>query len=75
MAKAKNLVRIRYDGEHDGYCMEISTDNGKSWGLSHAWRCVPKNGETDTNYVHYSLVTELSKALDLGYQAVPYYGQ
>lgn len=66
----KMQVRIRYKDETDSFDMEISTDAGKTWGLSMSAKCRPLNDRGPTDFIHYSLITELKHAIDLGYKMV-----
>lgn len=52
------------------YELEISTDNGKTWGLCRNcrfFRCA-EHPEAGANFISYTLLTELDKCLSLGYK-------
>lgn len=74
MKKPKRYVRIKYDIDRDEYRLESSCDGEADWNLLVACTCVPAimdNGtKTEPNYVHFSILTELQRAVDLGYTFV-----
>lgn len=75
MKKEQNFVRIIYNEKQDSFDLEISTDGGKSWGLSMSAHCIhsKRNNEADEKeFIHYSIISELNKAIWIGYKYWPY---
>ena len=66
----RHQVRIRYDEKTDSFDLEISTDAGKTWGLSMSAKCRPLHDNGTADFIHYSLIMELKRAIDLGYRMV-----
>lgn len=56
-------VRIRYDESEDGYALVFMNEKHKEWALSTVFKC----RETNNEYIHYSIINELNKWIDLGY--------
>lgn len=59
----KKQARIIYNETEDSFDVEIMTDEG--WGLDQRYRCVPKEGGTQTNFIHFGI---LRKIADLNWQ-------
>lgn len=71
MARAEKYVRIVYKKEKDAFDLEISTDGGKTWGMSVSAKCTQskRNAEADEpEFIHYSIISELNRAVWIGYK-------
>lgn len=74
MPKQKLQARVRYDkhyvwngGEHEAYVVE-TYDPEFGWCLSSAYALQAKAGETECNYVHFSLISKMAQLMALGYE-------
>lgn len=69
----ENLCRIGYNKQNDAYELLISTDGGKSWGMTTSAkcrRCDKDSPDDEPMFIHVSLIEELKKAISLGYEVV-----
>ena len=73
MSKQKLYCRLVYEkNEVERYTLEISTDNCVSWGVCVS--CVFVHAleypQDENNYIHYAIVKELAKCIELGYNYI-----
>ena len=71
--KNKNQVTIRYNEGRDAYDLLIRTSEDDEWGLNvscDCQRCERDEPDAEPNYVHYSIISELLHAIDIGYEFV-----
>ena len=70
--ETEKQVRIRYDEENDSFNLEISTNGGKTWGLSQSakCRCCGEEPNGDPSFVHFSIITKMKEAVNIGYRFV-----
>ena len=74
MAKNRYHAQVVYHENYgtfgEGYALEISSDGGKEWGLQTFFPCqhCEIDPENEKNHIHYSIIPELSRVLDLGYK-------
>lgn len=68
MAKRKLLARVKYNLNYngrEGYAVEINTEG--EWGLDSFYPTVARKGDTEPNYVHWSILRKLNEIQKLGY--------
>ena len=65
-------VRVRYDNKTDSYVCEISTDGGNSWEFSSSYKCraIKEAPEAEPEFIHFGVISQLHRAVDLGYRFV-----
>ena len=67
--KKNGICRVIYDKAYDSYVLELRNNGEKEWGTVMVAKCRPdENG--DTNYIHYSILTELLKTVSNGYELI-----
>jgi len=74
MAKKERWARIRYEKEYnfgdkvmEAYVLE-TYDPEYGWCLNRACGFQKKPGDTEAEYIHFSLIVEIMKLLSLGYK-------
>ena len=71
--KNQKLCKIVYVREpKECYQLFISLDNGETWGLNVSCEFVhcQEHPSCGNNYLHYSIVKELSNCLELGFKYI-----
>lgn len=66
--KNKMKARVGYSTSNDAYVVELFDEKENEWSMSMMVKCVAANGQEDTDFVHYTLVTEILNLIDLGYE-------
>lgn len=69
-------ARVSYVGKNntdfsDGYALIISSDGGKTWGMSLFSPCrnmIDDNPGQDPEYIHFTILQEIYRAQKLGYK-------
>lgn len=64
----RKKARVGYSASNDAYIIEVFDEQENEWIMDKMVKCVAANGQEDTDFVHYSLVTEILDLIDLGYE-------
>ncbi len=76
----KKYVRVKYYEEQDAFVLEGSIDGGKTFNMYVTCKCFPLPEEIsrkaidcvdDKPLIDYHILTELVKAVNLGYELLP----
>jgi hypothetical protein len=72
--KRKDLkARIGYNKNEDAYELLISTDGGKTWGMSvssKCQRCEKDKPDAEPMFISCTLIEEMKRAISYGYEIV-----
>lgn len=68
MAKQKKQAMVKYNPVGDVYELYLRNGEKEEWGFSCSARCWAIEGETETNFIHYSFLIEVLKCIHLGYE-------
>lgn len=71
----KKKARVGYSDSNDAYVIEIFDEQENEWLMNKMFKCVAVNGQEDTDFVHYTLVTEILDLIDEGYEVRRYTGK
>lgn len=71
MAKKKTFCRLRYDKPTDRMCLEITSDDGETWGLDTSVQFVRSEHDSandEPEYLHGDIIAALKKAVNCGFE-------
>lgn len=68
MAKQKMQAKVQYNPEEDSFELWLRSSDKEEWGFSCSSKCRAIEGETETNFIHFSFLKEVLRCVDLGYE-------
>lgn len=66
--KQKPQAMVEYNKEADSFILYIRSDENEKWGLSKIAKCYAVEGETETNFIHFTFLKEVLQCLKLGFE-------
>lgn len=70
MAKRKMMAKVQYNEQEDSFELWIRTSDKEEWGFSRSSKCRAIEGDTETNFIHFSFLKEVLKCIQLGYEVI-----
>lgn len=70
MAKQKMMAKVHYNAEEDSFELWIRNSDKEEWGFSCSTKCRAIEGETETNFIHFSFLKEVLQCIKLGYDVI-----
>ena len=73
MKKNNLYARIHYEPSEDSFQLQICSDADKEWGIVVSCQCkrdAEQHEAADTEFVHFSILKEIRRCIDLGYKFV-----
>lgn len=71
MARKIGYCCIHYNEEEDSFELWIRRKDEKEWGFSRSSKCRVVNDGDEPTHIHFSMLTELVRCVDLGFELVP----
>lgn len=59
---------VKYNPDGDKFELYIRSSENEEWGFSCSTKCMAIEGETETNFIHFSFLKEVMKCIELGYE-------
>lgn len=66
--KQKPQAMVKYNKTEDAFELYIRSSENEEWGFSRSTKCRAIEGETETNFIHFSFLREVLQLLWLGYE-------
>lgn len=66
--KQKAQAMVHYNQNEDAYELYIRSNEHEEWGFSCSAKCRAIEGETETNFIHFSFLKELLDCIAWDYQ-------
>lgn len=70
MAKQKMQAKVHYNKQEDSFELWIRTSDKEEWGFSCSSKCRAIEGETETNFIHFSFLRKVLECIKLGYEVI-----
>ena len=70
MAKQKMQAKVHYNEQEDSFELWIRTSDKEEWGFSCSSKCRAIEGETETNFIHFSFLRKVLECIKLGYEVI-----
>ena len=67
MAKQKKQAKVHYNPEEDAFELWLRSSDNEEWGFSRSSKCRAIEGETETNFIHFSFMKQVLECFNLGY--------
>lgn len=67
MKKSIGEVRVTYSKSRDEFRIEIWHEGDDEWGLESGYKCMGV-GESEKEFVHFSIIKSLLRLLNIGYE-------
>lgn len=68
MAKRKMMAKVHYNEAEDSFELYIKTGNDDEWGFSCSTKCRAVEGDSETNFIHFTFLKKVMECLKLGYE-------
>lgn len=68
MAKQKAQAMVKYNPDQDSFELYIRSSEKEEWGFCCSTKCRAIEGETETNFIHFTFLKEVMKCINLGYE-------
>lgn len=66
--KQKAQTMVKYNQNEDAFELYIRSNENDEWGFSCSTKCRAIEGETETNFIHFSFLKKVMECLKLGYE-------
>ena len=66
--KQKAQAMVKYNKTKDAFELYIRSGEKEEWGFCCSTQCKAIEGETETNFIHFSFLKEVLKCIKLGYE-------
>ena len=70
MAKQKKMAKVHYNPEKDSFELWLRSNDNEEWGFCCSSKCQALEGETETNFIHFTFLKEVMKCIQLGYEVI-----
>lgn len=65
--KQQRQAKVHYNSERDSFELYIRSSEKEEWGFSCSAKCRALEGETDTNFIHFSFLKKVMECIKLDY--------
>lgn len=66
--KQQKQAKVHYNSEFDSFELYIRSGEKEEWGFSCSAQCRALEGETETNFIHFSFLKKVMECIKLGYE-------
>ena len=64
----KSQAMVKYNQNEDTFELYIRNHEKEDWGFCCSTKCRAVEGETETNFIHFSFLRRVMECLRLGYE-------
>ena len=61
---------VKYNSEGDKFELFIRSNDKEEWGFCCSTQCRAIEGETETNFIHFTFLKEVLNCIKLGYEVI-----
>jgi len=70
MAKQKAMAKVHYNQQEDSFELYIRSNDKEEWGFCCSAKCRALEGETETNFIHFTFLKKVLECIKLGYEVI-----